>query len=322
MSLTSPQNTTPIDERQSLYAKIKTPKSIRKQSNPVPGATIVSEVIERPGIHVFENPKETVGEPAMYFLGGIGLIVCGIGGLVVAISSRGGQLWLHLTTTAPILLADGMLARGFSLRNLPKRIVVGPDAIEVTNRAGTKSYPWSEIGSAASVNLLNSHQSCLKISDVSGKTIIQIDESFPDYKRLVELVLSGVDAKPDDTSTRIMSRKAKRMGIMTFVFGSFMAFAAIFIANETYQNQRAAQLLSKQGVPGEAELVRRFTAPNGVTRRIEFRTAGTEKLHNVEVEPIYWNQLENAKTVPVLYVPDEPNIICLFSGEMTEDDFL
>lgn len=285
------------------------------------GVAHVSNANEHLDAEVFENSRAGAGDPTLFFLGGIGLIVSAIGGFVLALRNPNGQFALHAMTTLPMILAVGMLARGFSLRNLPRRIVVGHDSIEVTTRGGTRDYPWSEIGSASTANVLNTHQTCLKITDTAGKAVITVDESFPEYKRLVELVQSRIDAKPDDTSTRIMRRKAKLLGSVCFVFGCLMVAATIFVTYENFEKQRSDRLLAAQGVVGEAEIVERFVAPNGVTKRIKYRVENSE-VQNVEVEPNYWDQLENDKTVPVVYVPGEPDISRLESGEVKEDDFV
>jgi hypothetical protein len=279
----------------------------------------VSSAPEQPGDQVFENSDTRDGH-TLYFLGGIGLILLAIAGFIIAIGTQHGQMSLHLTTTLPMIAAVGMLARGFSLRNLPRRIVVGLEAMEITTKRSTRRYAWSEIGSAATANVLNSHKSCLRITDTAGKAIIRVDESFPDYQRLVTLVQSHVDAKPDDTSLRILSRKAKRMALVCFLLGCVLATSSVFIALKSYEEQRANELLPVKGVPGEGEIVRRFVAPNGVTKRIEFRVAGS-RVKNVEVEPAFWDQLEHAKTVSVVYVPEEPDINRLEFGEVKEDDF-
>jgi hypothetical protein len=281
----------------------------------------VSNAPEQPGDQVFDNPHPRAGDPIYFFLGGIGLIVLAIAGFIVAIGSQHGQMSLHLTTTLPMIVAVGTLARGFSLRNLPRRVVVGPQALEITTKHSTRRYSWSEIGSAATANVLNSRRSCLRITDTAGKTLIRVDESFPGYQRLVKVVESYIDAKPDDTSIRISSRKAKRTGLLCFVVGCFLGAAAVYIARETREKQRADVLLPVKGVPGEGEIVRRFVAPNGVTKRIEFRVAGS-KVKNVEVDPLFWDQLEHEKTVPVVYVPEEPDINRLESGEVENNDFL
>jgi hypothetical protein len=39
------------------------------------------------------------------------------------------------------------------------------------------------------------------------------------------------------------------------------------------------------------------------------------------VTPAYWNRLEGARSVPVIYVADEPDISRLAAGEVTDPDF-
>jgi hypothetical protein len=284
------------------------------------GVEPVSNAPEQSGDQVFENPDSRDGNATYLFLGGVGLIVFAIVNFFAALGAHAGQLSLHLTSTLPTIVAVALLARGFSLRNLPRRIVVGPSAMEITTKRSTRRYSWSEIGSAATANVLNSHKTCLRITDTAGKAIIRIDESFPDYQRLVKLVESYIDAKPDDTSIRITSRKAKRMGLVCFVIGCFLGTAAVVLALSTREEQRANELLPVKGVPGEGEIVRRFVARDGVTKRIEFRVAGSQ-VRNVEVDPALWDQLEHAKTVPVVYVPEEPDINRLQFGELKDFDF-
>lgn len=269
---------------------------------------------------VFENADQGGRSATAFFLGGFTLIALAIVGFLVALAARTGPFALHATTTLPVIVAVGLFARGRTLRNLPRRIVVGPGGMETTTRRGVSTHPWSEIGSAATVNVLNSPKTYLRVTDTAGKTIIRVDESFPDYRRLATLVESYIDAKPDDTSTRIMSRKAKRMALFTFATGCFLAFAAVFIALETREAQRANALLALKGVPGEAEIVRRFVAPNGATKRIEYRVAGSE-VKNVEVYPELWDLLEGVETIGVVYVPDEPDVNRLEFGEVEDEDF-
>jgi len=276
---------------------------------------------EQPAGRVFENPYSGSGSSTYLFLGGVCLVVFALAGFFVAIKTRGGQMALHMTTTLPIIVATGLFARGFSRRNTPSRVVVDSDGMEVDFGRDSKRYHWSEIGSATQANVLNSGKTCLRVTDTGGKTIIRVDESFPDYRSLVELVQSRIDAKPDDDAIRILSRKAKRAGILTFVFGCFLATAAVFIALQTHWDQRANKLLADKGVAGEGEIVSRFTAPDGVTRRLEYRVAGAG-VRNAEVHPVFWAMLEDAKTVPVVYVPDEPDISRLEIGEVKDDDLL
>ncbi|MFO0946108.1 MAG: hypothetical protein U1D30_09205 [Planctomycetota bacterium] len=281
----------------------------------------MSEVHEQVGDQVFENPQSPAGNPIYYFLGGIGLIAVAILGFISVLGAKHSQMALQLRTTLPMLMALGMIARGFSLRNLPTRIVVGLNELEIATKRWKRRYAWSEIGSASTTNVFNSPKTCLRITDLAGKTIIRVDESFPDYQKLVKWMEFYVDAKPDDTSLRIMSRKAKWLGLGSFVLGAFLGTAAIYIAMETQEIQRANELLPVKGVRAEGEIVRHYIAPNGVTKRIHYRIADS-KVRNVEVDPLYWEELAGAKTVPVIYIPDEPDISRLERGEVTDDDYM
>lgn len=276
---------------------------------------------EQPAGHVFEKPYSGGGSSTYLLLGGFALIVFAVVALIATIGGRGGRMSVHLTTTLPIIIAIGLIAQGFSRRRTPSRIVVDADGMEVGAGQGAKRRHWSEIGSAATVNVLNSPKTFLRVTDTAGKTIIRVDESFPDFERLVELVQSHVDAKPDDDSIRILSKKAKRTAIGFFVAGCLLGFAAVFIASQAHGEQRAKDLLVRKGVVGEGEVVRRFTAPNSVTKRLEYRVAGSG-VRNAEVHPLFWEALEGAKTVPVVYVPDEPDISRLDAGEVENADFL
>lgn len=279
------------------------------------------ETSEQSDVRVFENTDPHTSDPTIFYVGAFGLILFAIISFIGAIRMRNGQMTLHLTTTLPTIVAVGLLTRAVSIKKLPKKIVVAPDSLEVTTKKSTTRYPWSEIGSAVTANIINSPKTCLRITNTAGRTVVQVDESFPRYRDLVELVQRYVDAKPDDTALRLAVKKAKRTAVLTFVFGCFLATAAIFITIESRGKQRAAELLSAKGVPGEAEIVRRFTAPNGVTRRIEYRIAGSDAT-NVEVNEAVWNQLEGAEKVPVFYVPGEPNISRLERGQVIDDDFM
>ena len=280
----------------------------------------MADAPEHPQQHVFDNPIPSGGNSTYLVLGGFGLIALAAAGFVLALRTRSDPMSLHMMTTLPTIIGVSLIARGFSVRKLPARIAVDPDGLEVTAGGDTRRYPWGEIGSAACENVLNSTTSCLKVTDTAGRTLVRVDESFPGYRLLVDLVQAHVDAKPDDTSTRLMARKAKKTGLVCIGVGVLLGVGAVFLGLKAREDQRIHDLLARKGVPGEAELVRRFVAPDGVTTRIEYRVAGSE-LKNVEVQPIFWAALEDAGTVDVIYVPDEPDASRLASGAVEDSGF-
>jgi hypothetical protein len=109
-----------------------------------------------------------------------------------------------------------------------------------------------------------------------------------------------------------------------------LAFVVLPLAGATwtawmaYDTHRAEQLMRTQGVGGEAVVVRKFIAPDGRTRRVEFRVADAPEnahLHNVEIDPQFWALLQAGARLPVKTVPGHPEIAHLRFGEI-KDDFL
>ncbi len=120
-----------------------------------------------------------------------------------------------------------------------------------------------------------------------------------------------VEAKGHGTAERILRNKAKRRGGAAFVVGLLMAIGSGFAAWATHENQRALRLLKSAESPVEAEIIRRFVAPNGITKRVEYKLANSRGLtatRNVEVEPSVLEPLGGASSIAVIWVPDEPSV--------------
>jgi hypothetical protein len=254
-------------------------------------------------------------------LGSLGLAVVGFG---IAIVGRPGQLGLHAMATMPAILGVAALTGSWSLLRTPNRVSVGKDGLTIENKRGTQFLRWDDVGCATLETAGSSHRRRLNVTDPNGKSIVKLDQSFERFDDLVAMISSHVEAKGDSTAESILRNKAKRQGALAFVVGSFLAMACGFVVWETYNNQRALRLLHEKGEPGEAEIVRRFVAPNGITTRVEYKvvnSAGVSATRNVEVEPGFWSDLDGVKSIAVISVPDEPAISRLAHGEVRENDF-
>jgi hypothetical protein len=138
----------------------------------------------------------------------------------------------------------------------------------------------------------------------------------------VQQVQSRIASKEDATAATIRQRKSRKSAVITGVIS--LVLSAVAIANlwMAFEQRRATKLLNEAGIPGEAEIVRRFVAPNGVTKRLEYRVTGEEgqsATRNAEVTPAYWGQLEGEESVPIVYVLEEPSISRLAAGEVESD---
>ncbi len=268
--------------------------------------------------------RESTGPSAAWCLvGGIAAIVFAVFGFFLAMVTQPGQLALHSMTTLPVLIGISAIAASRLMAHTPKQVTVGPQGVCIDTAKGRQCHPWEKIGWCAVGTSGMSHRKQLTICDTQGRPIATLSDSLEDFDTLVELVQSRISRKGDGTAETIRQRKGRKSAIITGAIA--LVLTAVAIANlwMAFEEQRAARLLKEASVPGDAEIVRRFTAPNGVTRRLEYRVDspnGQTATRNAEVTPAYWDRLENAKTVPVIYVPDEPAISRLTEGEVESKD--
>jgi hypothetical protein len=274
--------------------------------------------------HVFLRSDSAGASGTLLMLAGAGGLVVAALGFTLALFGRPGLIALHAMSTLPAILSIGALTAGWTVLRTPRRVRVDRDGLTIESKSSARHRYWSEVGCASVGNAAMSHRRFLNITDPNGQSIVKLDESFDRFDEMVALISSHVEAKGDDTAARLLRKKARRQAILPFVFGLLMAVGCIFIAKTTRDEQRAARLLEEKGQPGQAEIVRRFVAPNGVTKRVEYKVVGVDgrpRTRNVEVEPAYWDSLEHAKSIDVIVVPGEPDVSRLESGEVTDKDF-
>jgi hypothetical protein len=283
----------------------------------------MSPVNSLPVEQTFNRSRSASLTGTFLFFAGLGCLGLAVVGFGIAIVGRPGQLGLHAMSTMPAILGVAALTGSWSLLRTPYRVSVGSEGLTIENKRGTQFLRWDDVGCAALETAGSSHRRRLNITDPNGKSIVKLDQSFERFEDLSAMISSHVDAMGDGTAERILRTKAKRQGTLAFVVGSFLAMACVFVAWKTQDDQRALRLLEEKGEPGEAEIVRRFVAPNGFTKRVEYKvvnSAGVSATRNVEVEPGFWNRLEGVKSIEVISVPDEPAISRLPLGEVREKD--
>lgn len=246
---------------------------------------------------------------------GVGVSVIGF---FVAIFGQVDQFSLQFMTTLPMLLGIGAFYTAWSIANTPHKVAVGPRGVRIRGKRIKKDFLWEEIGWAATGTTPMTHRPHLVLYDADGKSIARFDKSFDDFDELVDLLLDRFEGRSDDTSDSIRTRKSKRSAMLLLGMSPVLLAACVFAAWDTHRTQREIRLLEETAIEGEAEIVDRFLAPNGVTPRLEYRVKtpdGLAATRNAQVTRAYWNSLEEATTVPVRYVPGEPDISRLVQGE-------
>jgi hypothetical protein len=115
--------------------------------------------------------------------------------------------------------------------------------------------------------------------------------------------------------------QGRRKGLFFMLFG--VIFLALGVANIciSLKESRDRELFQKFGRPTHGTVVRQFIAPNGRTHRIEFRVDGAPNapVVNVEVNQILWMSMIPGKHIPIIAVPDRPDVAHLAIGEIRDN---
>jgi hypothetical protein len=220
-------------------------------------------------------------------------------------------------------LAFWTLVAAWSFAQTPREISVGRDGLTILRRRGSQSYRWDEIGWATITTVPVFNRRRLVLFDAKGQTLAKIDEDFEEFDRLERLVKKRIAATGPEAAERIRTNKARRAAAVTAAGSTVMLALCGFMIWKTHADQLAAHALEEHGVEGQAAILRHFIAPNGITRRIEYRVTtpdGRSGTRNVEVIRPVWELLEGESAVAVVYDPDNPGNSRLVSGQADEKD--
>lgn len=257
--------------------------------------------------------------------GGLAAIGFGLVAFVISLFTPQSSPVSHvIMTTMPILFGIGALAAGWNIARTPRQVIIGPNGICIEGRRGQVEYSWEQLGWATVTPGIMNMRRHLVLYDSEGNVIAKLSDAFEGFELMDELITKRLQAKPDDTAETVRMRKSRRSAVMTVGFSLVMLVVAGLNVWFAHSEERAARLLAEAGTKGEAKILRRFLAPNGVTPRIEYEIATAEGLkgtRNAEATRAYWDSLEDATTVPVVYVPQEPSISRLAAGEPEEKGF-
>jgi hypothetical protein len=272
---------------------------------------------------VFQRRSSAAARGVLWLVGGITALGTAAIGLVVALVARVDPITLQLMTTLPILVGIGAIVSAWMMACTARFVRVGPRGVRIERRGEWQEFGWDDIGwSAIQPGVLNQRRQ-LKLYDVEGRLLARLSDAIADFDTMAELVKARIAAKGDETARRIQMAKAKRMAVFVAVGGLLLLSAACFIAWDTREAKRAERLLAESAIAGEAEIEDRFLAPNGITPRLAYRVTtddGRSATRNAEMLRPAWDELEDAKTVAVIYVPDEPAISRLAKGEAVRRD--
>ena len=224
-------------------------------------------------------------------------------------------------TTLPTLLGVG--GGGGPDLATPQEVATSPESLRIKGRRGVQSLAWEQIAWASVVSGALGYRRELGDLRCPRENMARLSEAFLDFDRMVELITQRIAQRQDDATDKVRLRKARRSAVLMTVI--LLVLLGVVAANfwMARSRERADRLLQEAAVPGEAQIVSRFLAPNGITPCLEYRITtpdGRSATRNAEVVRSALGRLEGASTVPVVYVPGEPEISRLANGEPKNKD--
>jgi len=268
--------------------------------------------------------KDSVSKHAiLWAMAAVGLFGFAMLGFVLAIVSDMDQFQMHTITTLPCILGVGAAGRAWNLFRTPTQIAVGEEGITIAGKSSRRTIAWEEMGWAKVETSGMSHTKLLKIYDHRGKLLTQLSEAIDEFPIFAKMVTERLASHPQEVAKAARKNVTRKGAWLSLAFGAFMALLGAAAIVMTYVEREADQRLQTKGILGTAEIVRRYTAPNGTTRRLEYRVTneeGQSGLRNAEITPDVWKNLEGVTVAPVIYVPDEPENSRLLIGEVVEND--
>lgn len=272
--------------------------------------------------HIFQNTVQGQWTAVAKLIGGILLVLFALGMFVLnAFILQPGTMALHATTTLPMLMGVFVLSAAVaSLRN-PGRVEVTDEAIVF--QPGPR-IAWRDVAFASVDETAGGQQKRLRLLDHNGKTLGQVASSIERFDGLVGQVREKVGQHtPPEVTTNVRMKKARRQAALTAGGTLLLITAGVFIIHDAFWNRHVAHQLSTAAIEGTGVVTEKFVAPNGVTLRIRYTVTGAdgqEAEHNVQVDELLFTALTVGDPVAVRYVPSEPEISQLISGEIKSND--
>ena len=265
---------------------------------------------------VYQRRGSAKATATAWIVGGVVMIVAAGLGFMQAVLAEVGPIKLQLMATVPALAGVGALWRGWTGMRAPQCVEISEDALAVVSHRARRLFRWEELGWSRTETGSMGGKTLL-IYDRRGRRRARLGAEIERLSELAEEIAQRIAARNGEQVVAGVKLKKGRQAAVIAVAAAVLFLAlGIFMAWETYETQRTADLLATRGVAGEAEVLRWFVAPNGVTTRVEYRVPGQDGQQNVEVEKDVWAERRGRTRVPVIYVPEEPSVSRLAFGEV------
>jgi hypothetical protein len=268
---------------------------------------------------VFESISNRRLRAYISIAAGLLLVAVAVGAFVFSLRTSPNLIAFHAMTTMPMILAVALFASAYPALRSATRVIVGEQELTVFRGPSELGrWPWEQIALASTAQSAG-HKRILKLYGQDGKRLITLSDDLEAFDAMVHQIKLRMTRQPSPQRSSVAQRKGRRNGILLMIGG--ILFLALAAANAwmAFHDRESRDLLKTRGQPAQAVVVRKFTAPNGHTRRIEYRVdAPGAPLENVEVEPSRWFTIQEHQVIPVITVPERPDISRLYAGQVDD----
>jgi hypothetical protein len=277
-----------------------------------------------PGTRLFARQSNLGLSAWLYFWGGVGLLVLAGIGLFAAIRTNADMFQLQLMANVPTLFAVGCFVVAWRSRRAPLEVVLTEHEVTIRGRHSTETtIPLAELTMATVHAEPFTRRRRLNLFDRAGRRVAVVSDAIQPFDELVEILQHEVKRHADDRTAAVRLRKSRRQAVVLVLAALFVGGlgTTLFVVDRI--EAADARLLAEQGHPATAKMLRHFTAPNGTTRRVEYRVtdaaSGKTADHDVEVQRDVWVLMSKATELPVVAVPGRPDVAKLVYGEVKDD---
>ena len=303
------------------------PYSVRVPANE--GQTSCESQISEDGFPVlFERGKNHgLAMAASWIGGGLMLMMGGLMFLVHLFLIPGNDpISLNLTATMPIVMGLFAMLNGRSLSKAPHAVRLWQQGIEIDAKQPSR-LAWDDIHRVAVEDGYGGLLKVMKLMDADDQPLHQIS-GLDKFDQLIEQVKSFVQEdgaeSESTTATDVHRKRGFKRAIGFAVVGLLMLLGSGFMFYQAWWTNLSNQRMASDAVLGKGMVVERKVAPNGTTKRLYVKVTGedgSEETHNFEVTSTTFDSVVEGGDVNVRFVPDEPGMAELASGQIKQDGF-
>lgn len=250
----------------------------------------------------------------MFLIIGVFCIIAAGVGFVVALKTDVGLFRLQAMTLLPVLVGLAFIGKALQGRSQLVSVALDTTGITLINRNGSQHLSWGQVAwNAESLQPLSYVARCT-LYGVDGRMLARIPAVVDQFNDLIALINQHVKTQPNAQAEHVRRARLRRQSPLVFGFGLVMLAIVGFLLWTEIQDHRSSRLLAGESVEGLATIERKFVAPDGRTKRVEYRVDARRKDGsrpdpvNVELEPSIWESLREGSKFPVTFVPADPDV--------------